>query len=50
MPLLIQQEKEKCTTRMGNNEKMLKEIGPPYAGGREKKKLIIGGMHFTDKD
>lgn len=36
---------------MRNNDKILKEIGPPCAGGREKKKKqIIGGMHFTDKN
>lgn len=35
---------------MGKNDKMLKETGPPYAGGREKNKQIIGGRHFTDKN
>lgn len=35
---------------MGTNGKTLEEIEPPYAGGREeKKKQLVGGMHFTDK-
>lgn len=35
---------------MGKNEKMLGEIGPPYAEWKGKKKQIVGEMHFTDKN